>query len=423
MLSHADNERLCRVGAETPMGQALRRYWIPVLLSEELPEKDGSPVRVRLLGENLVAFRQTSGKIGLVDEWCPHRRASLYWGRNEEEGIRCVYHGWKFNSDGQCVDQPNEPETSRFKDKVKITAYPTWEGGGVVWVYMGPRELQPPVPEYEWVRAPKTHSRVSKTFEDANWIQAMEGGLDTSHASFLHNMNLANFKAPRSQSTNPKLIVEKTNYGYRYFSLRNLKDANQYIRGYHFLMPFQQARGETIDFHTGEPSELPSLNGHLWVPVDDTHCAVYNWMLSPNPERPITDEEWNTQETFWGRGPDDVLPDYRLKRNKANEYLIDREVQKHQTFSGIEGINTEDFALQESMEYPFTDRSKEHLGSADAAIITMRQLLLEATYDVEKEKTLRGVQPEYYNCVRPYDAMISKEESWEVIRELMVAKY
>ncbi|MCL6593831.1 MAG: Rieske 2Fe-2S domain-containing protein, partial [Alicyclobacillus sp.] len=228
MLSREDNERLCRVGPDTPMGKALRRYWIPALLSEELPEPDCPPVRVRLLSEDLIAFRSTSGQVGLVDEWCPHRRASLFWGRNEEEGLRCVYHGWKFNCAGDCVDMPNEPEDSRFKEKVKLKAYPTFEAGGIIWTYMGPPELQPPVPDYEWLRAPKSHCYVSKTFEDCNWVQAMEGGLDTSHASHLHNLDIHNKNAPRTQSMNPKLIVEKTTYGYQYFSLRNLKDGTMY---------------------------------------------------------------------------------------------------------------------------------------------------------------------------------------------------
>lgn len=424
MLTREENERLCRVGPGTPMGETLRRYWIPALLSEELPEPDGPPVRVRLLGEDLVAFRDTSGQVGLVDEWCPHRRASFYWGRNEEHGIRCVYHGWKFDRTGRCLDMPNEPPESHFKDKVRLQAYPTWEAAGIVWTYMGPPELQPPLPDYEWVRAPKGFVWVSKTLEDCNWIQAMEGGLDTTHSSFLHNLNLQNFRAPRTQSTAPRLVVEKTDYGYRYFSLRELRASGQrYIRGYHFLMPFQQMRGETVDFHTGQPANPPSLNGHLWVPLDDTHTAVYNWMQSVDPNRPITEEEWIAQETFWGRGPDDVLPGYRLKRNRSNDYLIDREEQRTRTFSGIKGVNTQDFALQETMEYPFSDRTKERLGTADAAIIAMRQLLLEASRVVEAGGSPRGLDPSTYRQVRAYDLMIPADQDWEAIRERMLAVF
>jgi len=185
MLSQQDNERLTRVGADTPMGKLFRRYWIPALLAEELPEPDCAPVRVRLLGEDLVAFRDTEGKIGLVGAYCPHRRAPLFFGRNEECGIRCVYHGWKFDRDGKCVDMPSEPPDSLFKTKVTVDAYPTWEGGGMVWTYMGPREFQPPPPDHELVRAPEKHRHVAKAFENCNYLQALEGGIDPTHATIL----------------------------------------------------------------------------------------------------------------------------------------------------------------------------------------------------------------------------------------------
>src|SRR3984885_7027362 len=171
MLSKEDNERLVRVGAGTPTGDLMRRYWLPALTAEELPERDGAPVRVRLLGEDLVAFRDSSGRVGLVDAFCPHRRAPMFFGRNEECGLRCVYHGWKFDADGTCVDMPSEPPDSLFKTKVTITAYPTWEGGGIVWTYMGPPEHQPPHPDYELVRTPATHRYTSKTYEECNWLQ------------------------------------------------------------------------------------------------------------------------------------------------------------------------------------------------------------------------------------------------------------
>src|SRR5256885_4134592 len=147
MLSREDNELLCRVGRDTPTGNLLRQYWIPALMSSELPERDGAPVRVRLLGENLIAFRTTSGKIGLIQNACPHRGASLFFGRNEESGLRCVYHGWKFDVEGACVDMPSEPAESNFRNKVRAQAYPGREWGGCIWVYMGPPELSPELPE------------------------------------------------------------------------------------------------------------------------------------------------------------------------------------------------------------------------------------------------------------------------------------
>ncbi|NQV56345.1 MAG: Rieske 2Fe-2S domain-containing protein [Rhodospirillales bacterium] len=184
MLSRENNERITRVGAGTPMGETLRRYWMPALLSWELPENDCPPVRVRLLGEDLVAFRATDGRIGMVEEYCPHRLASLWFGRNEENGLRCVYHGWKFDVDGNCTEQMNEPR--EFCSKVSITAYPTVEQGGIIWTYMGPAEKQPPLPNYAWTQVAEDQRFASKVVEECNWLQALEGGLDTSHFTILH---------------------------------------------------------------------------------------------------------------------------------------------------------------------------------------------------------------------------------------------
>src|SRR5579884_4043749 len=173
MLKPEDNDRITRTGPGTPMGRLWRRYWVPALLSDELKEPDGPPVRVRLLNEDLVAFRDTTGRVGLVSAYCPHRRAPMFFGRNEECGLRCVYHGWKFDADGTCVDMPSEPPDSLFKTKVKIEAYPTWEGGGIVWTYMGPPATMPGPPEYEFTRAPSTHQFTSKTYQECNYLQAL----------------------------------------------------------------------------------------------------------------------------------------------------------------------------------------------------------------------------------------------------------
>ena len=230
MLTAAENERVTRVGPGTPMGNVMRRYWQPAALSSELPENDGAPLRVRLLGEDLIAFRDSAGKVGLVDAFCPHRRAPMFFGRNEECGLRCVYHGWKFDRSGACVDMPSEPPDSLFKTKVTIAAYPAWEGGGIVWTYMGPPGTAPAPPDYEWMRAPATHAMVSKTFEHCNWLQAMEGGLDTAHSTFLHNNRLGDNTVLRTRDGAPRIEVEKNEYGYRYASLRNLGADGAYVR-------------------------------------------------------------------------------------------------------------------------------------------------------------------------------------------------
>src|SRR5689334_15961093 len=199
MLSREDNELVTRVGPGTPMGSLMREYWLPAMLSSEVPAPDSDPVRVMLLGEKLIAFRDTNGKIGLIQNHCPHRGASLFFGRNEESGLRCVYHGWKFAADGTCVDMPNEPAESDFKHKVRATAYPCKERGGIIWAYMGPPERQPELPDLEWAIVPEDQRYISKRLQETNYAQAMEGGIDSSHVSFLHNDNTRG-RRPNSDS-------------------------------------------------------------------------------------------------------------------------------------------------------------------------------------------------------------------------------
>ncbi|BCJ88404.1 Rieske 2Fe-2S domain-containing protein [Effusibacillus dendaii] len=423
MLKPEENERLTRVGPGTPMGEVFRRYWIPALLSEELPEPDCPPIRVRLLGENLVAFRDTNGTVGLLDRYCPHRRVELFWGRNEECGLRCVYHGWKFDVAGNCVDMPNEPTESNFKQKVKITSYPTWEKAGVIWTYMGPKDWMPPLPDYEWVRAPETHRHVSKTFEACNWLQGLEGGIDTSHSSFAHNNNLADKNALRTRAPSPKLEVVKTDYGFRYAGIRDLGQDGNYVRAYQYIMPAQQMRGAMTKWKDGSREEFPAIAGHIWVPIDDESTWVWNFIYSADKQIPFTPEFVLEHETAFGRGPNDLLPGYRLKRNPSNDYLIDREVQRIQTFTGISGINTQDYALQETAA-PIIDRSLERLGTADAAIIAARHLLLEATRDVEQGKAPRGTRADSYRNVRACDKILPAGIDWkEALKEEMTAQF
>jgi phenylpropionate dioxygenase-like ring-hydroxylating dioxygenase large terminal subunit len=413
VLKPSDSERITRVGPGTPGGELFRRYWQPALLSRELAEPDGPPLRVRLLGEDLVAFRDTNGDVGIVDAFCPHRRAPLFFGRNEECGLRCVYHGWKFDKNGTCVDMPSEPPDSLFKSKVTVKAYPTWEGGSIVWIYMGPPELQPPPPNYEWVRAPATHRGVSKTFENANYLQALEGGLDTAHSSFAHNEKLGDPNQIRARDGAPRLDVERTDYGYTYVSTRNLGDDGQYVRVYHYVMPAQQMRGGVTSWTGIGKADVPRLDGHIWVPIDDEHTWVFNTIWSYDENVPITPDWYAKDEARWGRGADDLVPGtFELKKNLGNDYLIDRQMQKTKNFTGIVGLNTQDYALQEGMG-PVVDRSKEHLGTTDKAIIACRQLLLEAVQAVEEGKPPRAVDPSTYERVRPYDAVVPPGKTWE----------
>jgi phenylpropionate dioxygenase-like ring-hydroxylating dioxygenase large terminal subunit len=422
MLKHEDNERLVRVGPGRPAGELFRRYWQPALLSSEVAERDGPPIRVRLLGEDLIAFRDTNGKVGLVEAYCAHRRAPLFFGRNEDCGIRCVYHGWKFDVAGQCVDLPSEPEPSTLKDKVRIVAYPTLERAGIVWAYLGPGAQRPEPPDYEWLRVPDTHRHVSKTFEECNYLQALEGGLDTTHSSFLHNLKLGSKDELRQRDRAPTLEVERTDYGYTYISTRRLGPEGAYVRVYHYVMPAQQMRGG-VSGSFGR-NHVPAIHGHMWVPIDDEHTHVYNFLYSFDRDNPISAEHAEASETFYGRGQDDLIPGtYRLKRNRDNDYMIDRALQKHTTYTGIAGVNTQDFALQEGMG-PIVDRSREHLGTSDKAIIQMRALLLEATRDVEAGRAPRASDPATYRRVRPHDGVVPAGEDWRtVIGPQTVAKW
>jgi phenylpropionate dioxygenase-like ring-hydroxylating dioxygenase large terminal subunit len=422
MLTKEDNERLTRVGAGTPMGDVFRRYWLPAALSTELPESDGAPVRVRLLGEDLVAYRDTEGKVGLVDAFCPHRRAPLFFGRNEEGGIRCVYHGWKFDRSGTCVDMPSEPPDSLFKTKVKVGAYPTHEAGGIVWAYLGPRETMPAVPDFEVCRVPETHRYVSKTREQCNFLQAMEGGFDGTHALFLHNDNNGDLNFLRDFETLvPKLDIERTEYGYYYAAVRKLGE-KQWVRVNQYIMPTLQMRAaEDGPFHPED--DAARVDGHMWIPIDDETTYVYNFLYSAYPETPLSREEAIAVERAYGRGPEHMSPDFSLHLNTQNDFLIDREAQKSSNFTGITGLNTQDFAVQEGMG-PIVDRTREHLGTTDRAIIVLRQLLAEATDEVAAGRAPRGSNPSVSRAVRSADRVIPQGRDWqEAIPEAVIARF
>jgi phthalate 4,5-dioxygenase len=416
------NKRLTEVGPGTPMGQVFRRYWIPACLSEELPEPDCPPIRVRLLGEDLVAFRDSAGDIGLVDALCAHRRAPLFYARNEECGLRCVYHGWKFDTLGNCVDMPSEPPYSKFRLRVSIKAYPTYEAGGVVWTYMGPTTLMPPPPNYEWMRAGADYVRIDKTGEPCNFLQAIEGGIDTAHSSFAHNNDLENPRLLRTLDPHPRLEVEVKGYGYTYASIRNISEETTYLRVYQFVMPFQQFRGGMLDAE-GKSAKIPAVNGHIWVPIDDENVWVYNWMYVADESAKVTDEWWAAHEHANGRGQVDYIPGtYWLKAQPENDFFIDREVQRTKTFTGIAGVNTQDYALQTGMGR-IVDRSREALGSSDHAIQAARRLLIEAIEDAENERPLRGTDPETCARVRGADMLVPRGSDWQDVSKEATKSY
>lgn len=384
MLSRENNELITRVGPGTPMGDAMRRYWIPALMDFELPEPDCDPVRVRLLGEDLVAFRDSKGRVGLLPDACPHRRVSLYFGRNEEEGLRCVYHGWKFDVDGNCVDMPSEPPESQFRDKVGITAYPTREWGGYIWAYMGPPELPlPELPEFEWAHVPESHRYVSKKLQQCNWAQSVEGAIDTAHFSFLHMLvgelppdapkALHYMKADGS----PKFTIKPTDAGFVIGGARFAEEDSFYWRITQFLVPNHSLapgaeRGQNI-------------NGQTWVPIDDHSCWIYTYTW--NPDRPITEEELATIKGGKASIHSVVDEQYHPVRNRSNDYLIDREAQRTASFTGVQGISEQDACIQDS-QGPIYDRTQEHLGTTDVAIIEFRRLMLRMARNL-----LEGQEP------------------------------
>ena len=413
MLSKEENAIVTRVGPDTPMGDTLRRYWMPALLASEIPGPDCAPARVRLLGEDLVAFRDSAGRIGLLDELCPHRLASLYFGRNEECGLRCVYHGWKFDVSGACVDMMNEPEENDFKHKIHTRAYPTAELGGVVWAYLGPPEKMPPAPKFAWTQAPESQRHVTKVIQESNWLQGLEGGLDTSHAPIMHRTltettTRGGFKpsSPFVRGKAPTLVVDLTDYGYQYAGIRALGESEVHVRAYQFILPFHQIRPSKSE--SGAPMDA----GHMWVPMDDENTMVFNWVFSKD-NTPLNEED--RLERGLGNGPLHVDPmTFRSFANKSNDYGLDRTVQRTETFTGIEGINAQDRAIQESMGR-IVDRSREHLGPADKAIIQARKKLRDAVRTVAAGGTPEGLGTTYYD-LRAGEGVLPRDADWR--REL-----
>lgn len=424
MLTIEENELLVRTGPAAPMGQLLRRFWLPVMLAEELPEPDCPPVRLRILCEDLVTFRDSDGRIGLLDAFCAHRRANLFWGRNEECGLRCVYHGWKYDVEGNCIDVPNEPPESRFKEKIKLTAYPAQERGGVIWAYMGPPDLTPEMPALEWTRLPASHRYVTKRTQESNFLQNLEGEVDSSHVSFLHSKRgVDNFANPLSlvagqdaptqvQDRSPRFTVKETDYGMMIAARRNAGEDSYYWRITQFLMPS----------YTMIPSEpdLP-ISFTAAVPSDDEHMVGFT--VTWRPDRPLSAEDIGQIESWTGIHTEVDPVTYRPLRNKANNYRIDREMQRNENYSGIRGIREQDLPIQEDQAGPLADRSKEHLGTADLGVIAVRRRLLKAVQDVQAGTEPAEAHDGGLYKVRSTAVVLKREAEWsEAAGDLLVAK-
>jgi nitrite reductase/ring-hydroxylating ferredoxin subunit len=410
MLKKEDNELLCRVGPGTAMGALLRQYWHPFLFPYEL-ERDGPPLRIRLLGEDLIAFRDSVGQVGLIEANCPHRGASLFFGRNEECGLRCVYHGWKFDVHGTCVDMPSEPAESNFKHKVRATAYPCVERGGIYWAYMGPLDPPPPLPDLEFTRARDDQRFQWKRVQTSNWVQAMEGDIDQSHNSFLHTfLNPGVDTTFRSRITqiraadkSPQFETVETNYGVCVAARRAAEDDTYYYRITQFLMPYHTM--------TGPYGENPSRGWRAWVPIDDENTLVIGATFHPLDKlpdramRPTTKDGYRIRGSVYYVEPEDRAPAtsapfgawYPID-SLENDLRIDRHIQKTLTFSGIPVFWAQDGGTQLSMG-KIVDRTKEHLGTTDRGIISTRRRLLNAARALHDQGTIPSEveHPDWYD--------------------------
>ncbi len=388
MVTETENQILTSTGPNTAMGNLFRRYWIPVMMSSELSEPDGPPVRVSLLSEKLLAFRDTSGRIGLMDEFCAHRRVSLWFGRNEENGIRCPYHGWKYDVNGQCVEVPSEPKENGFCNKIKLKSYPCIDLGGVIWTYMGPLELKPAEPAFEWVDLPDSHRFISRRSQENNYLQALEGGIYSSHVSFLHSgeldtdplhRNTQGAKYARSKNTTFDMLDVPG--GLIIGARRDAEPGQNYWRITPWIMPWYTL----IPPYSGN-----ALNGHVWVPMDDDNCMA--WSITFHPSRPLSDAERDAMIN--GKGVHvDLIPGTTIPTaNRSNDYMMDRAAQKiGRYYSGVKGLAIQDASLQESMG-PIVDRVQENLVSTDNPIILARRKLLKAAKDLAAGKPVPGLQ-------------------------------
>ena len=414
MLSNEDNELLGRVSRGTPMGELFRRFWLPALLSSEMTP-DSAPRRLRILGEDLVAFRDTNGRVGILGAYCPHKLAPLFFGRNEECGLRCIYHGWKFDVDGKCLEVPNVPVNADvLKRKIAIPSYPTREVGGLVWVYMGMPDKMPELPGFEFTRIPPSHVFFARWLQCTNWAQGMEGEIDSSHISFLHRQLKPSWPRNRSiQSTAvnppgmldgaPVMTIKQTPYGFVYGARRNTDSGKYYWRITHWFAPM----------YSMIPNDQFPYTGRMWVPIDDHHTTVFTYAY--NAEAAFTPAQRDELNAGFGFPPPVEAGSYQLpdgyiidtnlpKANKANDFKIDRQRQREENYSGIGAITDQDRSLQENMlsvrgvrTGAMVDRSREMLVPSDAPVITARNILLKMAKDLQNGiEPVLAKQPELY---------------------------
>jgi len=415
MTTGPDSEILTRVGPGTPLGNMMREYWIPAAASSEL-QAGGDPMRLLLLGEQLIAYRDHQGRVGIMDHRCPHRCASLFFGRNEKGGLRCAYHGWQFDVEGNCLDMPNVPKHQAFPERVKARSYRVMERNGLIWTYMGKREVPPPMPTFEPVLLPESETNLFLVQRECNWLQALEGDIDTSHFGFLHAggvspevVDEASLGRYAIMNLAPEYHIADTDWGTMYAAHR-LADANTvYWRFAHFLFPFwtMPPDGQFRDH----------IVARAWVPMDDTHTMFVHlsWKKNTPGLRKMKDGSVipgagmgrNTlpNDTGWyGR--------WRLAANGSNDYMIDRALQRTGSYSGIDGIHLQDQAMTESMG-AIVDHTLEHLAFSDLMIARTRRRIIQAARAQAEGITPPGVDnPETYHGARGGDFLGSTSVGW-----------
>ncbi|CAN7196598.1 Rieske 2Fe-2S domain-containing protein [Polaromonas sp. LjRoot131] len=413
MLTAEENELLCRVEGQAPMGQLMRRHWTPVCLIEEVSEPDGTPVKARVFGEDLVVFRDTKGRVGVMDEYCPHRRVSLVFGRNEDCGLRCLYHGWKMDVEGNVLEMVSEPAASGMAQKVKHLAYPVKEWGGFVWAYMGPKETQPEFEPPAWAPTADAKVTIAKALIPCNWAQILEGAIDSAHSSSLHSSDMVPARVEGAEATGtnwlrpstdkaPRLQVERGSYGFRYAAIRRpIKNAaaNDYIRSTVFVAPATALI---------PPNNLYNV-ANINVPMDDTNTAFYFIAWGHPSQTPDTDS-WRS---FLGQqlGPD-LDANYAPLRNRANHFWQDREAMKAGNFTGITGFPNQDIAMWVTMG-PIADRTHERLGASDMAVVEFRKQMLEAVRAFQAGGTAIGTgAARIPSSVVAFQAIVPKTTDW-----------
>lgn len=406
MLSVKDNELLTRVTGDAPMGKMMRQHWwIPAIPSEKLVV-DGTPQRIQLFGERYVAYRATDGRVGFIDEACPHRGASMALARNEENGLRCIYHGWKFSIDGTTVAVPTQPQNeAEFCKRVPLNQYPSREVGGIVWVWLGEGASKgsttPPFPEYVFSKLPAGHTTVFRQRVKANWLQGVETTMDSAHLGVLHQSYVTGLGDIEFSSANmaPVYEVQHKPYGFRYAAIRALPEGRSYVRANSFVLPW-------YGVISPPSSKMQAGNFFFSVPIDDEN--IWYWHLSyqldaPQPPHPM--RQYTDADNWPPRPPGD----------ENNNWGQNREVMQRGHFTGFpQSLGTEDFAVIESMG-PIVDRSKEFLGSGDGAVVQVRRCLLKALQQFMEGKTPDFANHEGidYPNLQPLARVITEEERWQ----------